>query len=307
MRDIIATFTLGLAAIGTFLGTSAMAEDTTPAEATSVSVQAQEVGIFVFDDWPGPALTIHFVEPEAAGEDAPIVIVMHGVERNADVYRDNWVDLAQTYGLRVYAPEFDAERFPKSTRYNLGSIGTRHVSSFDSIEPLFDAILARGASNQETFVLFGHSAGAQFVHRYALLRRSPRLGLAIAANAGWYTMPDEKAVWPYGLGRLKKDDWSFSDWFAAPLLIMLGDKDNDPAYPNLRRTKEAAEQGPHRLARGISFVRAAKKKADSLGLALSWSLKVVPDVAHDNRGMALAAAPIIVRMFAAPETDPSER
>jgi poly(3-hydroxybutyrate) depolymerase len=264
-------------------------------------------GTFTFNAWDGPALTIHYVEPSTPNTDAPIVIVMHGVQRNADEYRDNWIDLAATYNLRVYAPEFDADRFPGAERYNLGGISTRHVSSFDAIEPLFDAILARSPTKQQKFVLFGHSAGAQFVHRYTLFRRSPRLGLAISANAGWYTMPDERSGWPYGTAGLKRDTWRFEDWFASPLLIMLGDQDNDPADPNLRRNKETMAQGPHRYARGIAFVRAAKKKADALGLALAWSFKVVPGVAHDNRGMAEAAAPIIVRMFAAPETDPSER
>ena len=45
--------------------------------------------------------------------------------------------------------------------------------------------------------MFGHSAGAQFTHRYMLLSKDKRISNAVVANAGWYTFINN-AKFPYG-------------------------------------------------------------------------------------------------------------
>lgn len=250
-------------------------------------------GRFVFSQWDGPALNVYFVEPVGeARVDAPVVIVMHGVNRNADDYRDNWRDLARQYGFRVYAPEFSSEAFPGAAMYNLGGVGLDGPSAYSALEPLFDAILAR-AGSAGGYHLFGHSAGAQFVHRAVLFERLPRLERAYAANAGWYTLPDTGEPWPYGLARLPTAAPDVERWLAAPLVVMLGEADSDPQDPNLRRTPEALAQGSHRFARGAHFMRVAHDQAEEMGVPLGWVAFRVPGVAHDNAGMARAAAYLI--------------
>ena len=75
-----------------------------------------------------------------------------------------------------------------------------------------------------------------------------------------------------------------------PLVVLLGTADDDPAYPNLRRTPEAMAQGPHRVARGEYFFRSAAAAATAEGAELGWTLEKVEGVGHDNGGMAQAAA-----------------
>jgi poly(3-hydroxybutyrate) depolymerase len=248
---------------------------------------------YVFEDWPGPAVKVFYVEPEGLGPDAPIVIVMHGVKRNASEYRDNWVALAERHGLRVYVPQFSQEDFPGAEAYNLGSPNKSGIRSFDAIEPLFASIHNRLESSQSTYTIFGHSAGAQFVHRFACLADAPHLGLAISANAGWYTMPDRAEEWPYGLARVKSDLCSPESWLTKPVLVMLGDQDTDPNDVNLRRTPEAMRQGPHRFARGMNFLQSAKSEAERLAIPSLWKFEIVEGIGHDNLGMAQAAAPLI--------------
>ncbi len=252
---------------------------------------------FVFEDWPGPPLTVHHVEPESAAATSPVVIVMHGMGRNADEYRDAWRDAAQRHGLTVYAPEFDRRRFPGSQGYNLGGSAAPEASPFAAIEPLFDAIRARrGAQAPDRYVLFGHSAGSQFVHRYLLLRPAPRLDLAIAANAGWYTTPDASVAWPYGLaGRGDAARARLPAALQRPMIVLLGTADTDPAHASLRRTPEAMAQGPHRYARGLHFLERAGAAADAAGVPLGWRLETVPGVDHDFRRMSAAAAELVVR------------
>lgn len=260
---------------------------TLPDEAHPSAVQ------FKFSDWPGPTLDVYGVEPESADPDAPIILVMHGVRRNADEYRDNWIDLAESYGLRVYAPAFDAERFPGAVNYNLGGLGPDVPSAFDAIEPLYQFIRETRGGDQSGYFIFGHSAGAQFVHRFLCFGDTTNLKLAIAANAGWYTMPDYSYEWPYGLTNSPEQPCSLSEWFEKPLLLMLGDQDTDPQDQNLRRTPEAMAQGTHRLARGINFLETAREQAEESALPINWRFEIVEGVAHDNRGMAEAAAPIL--------------
>lgn len=261
---------------------------------------------FAFEAWEGVALNVYAVEPASATPDAPVVIVMHGTLRNAEEYRDNWIDLAEANGLRVYVPEFDAKRFPGPEGYNYGGLGEAGPGAFDAIEPLFEYIRDnRGNADAEAglaagqgYVLFGHSAGAQFVHRFICFADTPNLRLAIAANAGWYTMPEGEYGWPYSLEGAPTAPCEVADWFAKPLLVMLGDQDNDPEYYNLRKTEEAAAQGPHRLARGLNFLRMARDISETRGIPIVWRFEIVEGVGHDNLGMAQAALSLIVAQFA---------
>jgi hypothetical protein len=235
-------------------------------------------GQFTFSSWDGPALEVHYIEPaEDDMADAPIVIVMHGVRRNADDYARNWRELAKEYGFRIYAPEFSQRDFKGAELYNLGGIGTDHPSSYAA----------------DGYYLFGHSAGAQFVHRALLFEDLDHLKLAFSANAGWYTMPDETLDWPYGIKGTPADEDDLRAWLVKPMMILLGEEDTDPRDRNLRRSMEALKQGPHRFARGVTFINAAKAKADELGVPLIWRGGTVPGIAHDNAGMAIAAAPLI--------------
>jgi|AntAceMinimDraft_5_1070358.scaffolds.fasta_scaffold00730_14 poly(3-hydroxybutyrate) depolymerase len=261
--------------------------------AGSAHAQSVQIGQFEFSEWNGPPLNIFYAEANGLNVNAPIVIVMHGVDRNADDYRDNWIELARTFGFFVYAPEFDKARFPKSANYNLGGLTKSSGRAFDAMEPLFDAIKARRGATQTGYYLFGHSAGGQFVHRYVFFGKPKRMKLALAANSGWYTLPTRAAKWPYGLAGLKRSLYDVDALLKAPLTILLGDQDIDPYAENLRHTPEADAQGMNRYDRGIYFLKRSNTIAEQRQIRSAWSYHVVPGVAHDNAAMAVAAAALV--------------
>ncbi len=49
---------------------------------------------FKFNSWDGPEIRVFVTHPDGLAPERPVVFVMHGVQRNADEYRDQWHELA---------------------------------------------------------------------------------------------------------------------------------------------------------------------------------------------------------------------
>jgi len=259
---------------------------------------------FIVSDWGGAPLPVWLLRPASAKADAPVMFVMHGVGRDADRYMAEWVDIAAAEGLVIVVPEFTTGSFRGTRGYNFGGIfdsegalKPREQWSYSAIDAIFDHVVAREKLSASTYVLFGHSAGAQFVHRFVLLGAGAKMSRAISANSGSYTWPLGPNLWPFGVSDLPAGLWQPRIALRAPLLLMQGTADNDPDYPSLPRQPEAMAQGPHRLARGQSFFAAGQQAAREAGARFGWSCVLVPDVGHDNGGMA----PYAVRLLRAPE------
>ena len=62
-----------------------------------------------------------FTYKPANYKDGPLIVVFHGVLRNADTYRDNAKKLADRHGALVVAPRFDEKQFP-SAKYQQGGL-----------------------------------------------------------------------------------------------------------------------------------------------------------------------------------------
>jgi len=254
-------------------------------------------GTFTFEGWAGPPLRVWYHRPEVMRADTPVLFVMHGVNRDADRYRDQWSALARQHGVVLVVPEFDGPRFPGGAAYNLGnvfdqagSMVSREHWSFSAIEPLFDRVRELTGTRVDAYDLYGHSAGAQFVHRYLMYVPEARIRRAISANAGWYTMPEADTAYPYGLRGSEVTDAGLRQALQRPMAILLGTSDTDTQHPSLRRTPEAMAQGPHRFARGESYYAAGRQAASEEGVPFGWVLQPVGGVMHDNGGMAPAAA-----------------
>ena len=252
-------------------------------------------------DWGGPAIRVYASRPAGLAADRPVVFVMHGVNRNADDYRDQWHELAMKHDFLLIVPEFSQEKFPGSNGYNLGYLEDsegnprpRHAWSYSAIEPLFDDARRRFRMKTARYALYGHSAGSQFVHRFIFHVPSARVSQIVSANAGWYMMPDYQVAYPYGLAGSVITPEMLSRALSLPVTILLGELDNDPDHPNLRRAPEAMAQGAFRLARGQEFFRQAAAYAERAGVPFKWKLEIVPGADHNNALMAPAAVPFLL-------------
>ncbi len=256
---------------------------------------------YVFDAWDGPPMRVYASRPAGLPGDRPVVFVMHGVNRNADDYRDQWHELAMEHEFLLLVPEFSEENFPGSDGYNLGYLTDetgrprpRESWSYSAIEPIFDDARRRFGMGTGRYALYGHSAGSQFVHRYTFHVPEARVSQIVSANAGWYMMPDYQVGYPYGLGGSVVTPEMLEHAMGLPVTILLGEEDTDTDHRNLRRTPEAMAQGPHRLARGRAFYAAAREWAGQAGVPFSWRLEYVPGADHNNVKMAPAAVPFLL-------------
>jgi dienelactone hydrolase len=242
-----------------------------------------------------------FYVPTPDASRVPILIVLHGVRRNPGQYLEPWLSFASANGYAVIAPHFSRNDFPGSSAYNQGDLFSsdgqlrpRERWAFHVIEDLFDTVRDWIGSNVPRYALYGHSAGAQFIHRMLMLCPESRASIAIAANAGWYTMPTFDLEYPYGLNGLSLAGEHLRRALEARLVLLLGEKDSDPNDPTLRKSDLALEQGAHRFERGLGFYQTAVEAASKWGVSLGWKEQRVPGVGHDQEAMAVIASSILV-------------
>lgn len=254
-------------------------------------------GVITFRDGRGHAdreLVVHTYRPARCDARCPLQFVLHGVSRNAAGYRDYWAEAAEQHGFVVVSPLFTREVWGGAAAYNRGGVDVtddRSRWAFAAIEHLFDEI----ADGRKDYRLFGHSAGAQFVHRFLYFMPNNRASVAIAANAGWYTIPEWRKdrvafPWPHSLAQAKVGEKEARRALGQRLVVMLGDADTDPNAQDLDRTPGSLAQGANRLDRGRYFHRVSSALARDIDADFRWDVVIVPGVAHSGRLMAKAAA-----------------
>ena len=246
-------------------------------------------------------IKVWYFVPEDAPKDTPIVFIMHGVGRNGDVYRNQWVNLARENNWLIIAPNFTNEDWPGSRYYNVGNLfdgsggyqgnlNPEEAWTFSSIEAIFDQVVSEIDGNQETYAIYGHSAGSQFVHRMVTLKSEPlRIRKIIAANAGWYTFLDPDKAYPFGIRNLNLSEDQIDKALGLDMVVLLGEADV-LVDEDLNTSPEAMAQGPYRFARGQNYYNFHKDLAARRGVPFNWQLSTVPGAGHSNRSMAPAAA-----------------
>lgn len=260
-------------------------------------------GVKIFDGMPEKRMRVFYHRPVSFEPDGLVLIVLHGVGRNAEGYRDSWRNLSDRHGFLLIAPEFSKDNFPGGRRYARGNmrlesgvLNPAEEWSFNAVEKLFDDVRSWSGGTRNKYLLFGHSAGGQFVHRMITFLPNSRIERAVAANAGWYAMPDENEDFPYGLRGSGITDAQLSTAFAHNLSVMLGDADADPDSENLNRGDGAMKQGEHRLARGLNYFDAARLKASKMNVPFAWQLEVVPGAGHSTNDVKAAAVQVLLQV-----------
>jgi pimeloyl-ACP methyl ester carboxylesterase len=241
------------------------------------------------------AITVFTYKPRSY-TNGPLLVVFHGMLRNADFYCSNAAPLAERFNMLVAAPCFDTNYFSRD-EYNLGGVirhgivQPRETWTYQHIVETINTVRQRENNPALPYYLIGHSAGGQFAMRYAAIM-PPGAQRIVAANPGSDLFPRRDWEFGYGFGGLSpelSDDAALQRYLAAPLTLYLGQADTDPQHPELDRTADAEREGRYRLERGRACFAFAQKLAKSHGWQFNWRKVEVAGIAHD--GQAMLAAP----------------
>lgn len=204
-----------------------------------------------------------------------VTFVQHGISNNADGYAKYAEDSAKLHGEKagewgVIALEFEGASSRESDNphwraedWKFGHLSPEsatgpRISSFTVVDE-FVKVLAQNAGSLEEVTFSGHSAGGQFVSRYAAGGDFSPLETAgveynfVAANPSSWLEFNEAVDYPYGTGDLnnymaKRGVDGLEDQFSKlDFTIFAGTKDTGTA--DLDMSSAAMRQGDNRLER----------------------------------------------------------
>lgn len=246
-------------------------------------------GKITVDTCRGKLTVFTYKPPEY--RDGPLIVVCHGVLRNAEEYRDHARDMAKRFGAIVAAPlfpdpPFSIEHYQKGGLVVGGKPQPLETCTWFAIPDIVKAIRRREARPDMPHYFIGHSGGGQFLIRLAGYLKSD-VERIVVANPGTYLRPTREMPFPFGFGGLS-DELSNDDvlkrYLAQPITVYLGAKDTE-RDEHLDVTEWAERQGPTRYERGQNAFREAEELAKKKGWPFHWRLVVAPDVGHDHQRM----------------------
>ena len=220
--------------------------------------------------------------PARAGRGAPILVTVHGISRNVEEHAGLFAPYAEEHDVVLVAPFFPEERNEGYQRLGKGRSGRRADLTLDAI--VEEVARATGADGRR-FRLFGFSGGAQFAHRYVLAHPERIIGAAIGA-AGWYTFPDARTAYPYGLGPSSERTGLRFDparFLRVPVTVFVGQQDIKGGESLRRNPQVDRQQGTTRLERARRWVAAMNRAARSRGLPPPASCQEVAGIEHSFR------------------------
>ena len=260
------------------------------------------------------------------------IVVIHGTDGNADGYFRTMVRSAamadKATDTLVIAPRFIEEGdrdkpgpgeffWNHGADWRAGDLSSRdtppRVSSFDLMNRLLEKLADRAIfPNLAAIVIAGHSAGGQFVQRYAIgqpenpVLAGMRLRYIVAnpssylyldgrrpdpAKPGAFTIPSSSACqankFKYGFEqpnsyfKPQSVDDMITRYRSRKVIYLLGEADTNPNAAGLSQTCAAKAQGSSRLARGKNFMASM----DALYQPHAHRLVTVPFVGHSSMGM----------------------
>lgn len=253
-------------------------------------------------------IIVHTYKPQNFTTESSINIVLPGAGRNGNDYRDAWIEKSNQYNVLVLSLEYSEQNYPGVSDYNLArmisdvklneertAVESFKISEnsdewiFNDFDRIFNLVKEELNLNTNTYDMFGHSAGGQILHRYAIFKSENKANKILASNSGWYTVPTDTEGFPTGLKQSVKSEKDID--FNTKLVLFLGEKDDaNETRGDLRRSPEVDKQGLHRLERGTYFYNESKNVALELNAEFNWKLEIIPNIGHDYREMSKAAA-----------------
>ena len=267
------------------------------------------------------SIYVFYHKPSNFTSNSKILLVIPGAGRNGDDYRDSWIETSEKHSVLIISPSYPEKNYNYGD-YHLGGVvkdlnlskgvsfkkGTNQVLIdedivefnvnmnmdhwiFNDFDRIFGLVKKATQSRQKKYDAFGHSAGGQILHRFALFHPDSKADRILASNAGTFTLPDYNTDFPFGMKNVGVAEKGLKKSFRKNLVLFLGELDNDSeTRGRMLRSETADKQGTNRLDRGKHFYKISKETASKSKMKFKWNLEIIPNVGHDQRKMAEAAA-----------------
>jgi pimeloyl-ACP methyl ester carboxylesterase len=259
---------------------------------------ATEIKQTTYAYWDKPDVEIFYITPKKIDKDTQLLFIIHGNSRNAEDYISAWIPYISNKNIIVVAPQFNKNSFRYffllESATSSGKINNNPDNYINnSISSFFNFFQSKFSLSTNKYKMFGHSAGAQFTHRYMLLSNDRRISNAVIANAGWYTFLNGNNF-PYGIKNSPIDISSdHIKWFMSnKTSLLIGN--NDINLKSVNSSKGAQRQGITRVDRAESYFNSLINISDNNNIPFRWSYKVVDKADHDYLKMTPVAAKILL-------------
>ncbi len=218
--------------------------------------------------------------PNSSTVNSHVLVSVHGL------YDKSWykqaemlVPLCERQGFVLLAPFFNDHQYPDYQR--LGRKGRGNRADLFLHLCLQELNTFTGA-NTAQLRFFGHSGGAQFVHRY-LMAYPHRVEFAIVSAAGWYTFPDPALKFPYGIratASLPSVIFNPEAYLKVPIIVLVGTDDTKQSKDLRNMDRINKQQGFTRIDRARNWVAAMQAQARAYGISSQVSILELAETGH---------------------------
>ncbi len=239
--------------------------------------------------------------PRTLKEPVKILVVVHGTPGKdetalevAENFLIGFIPAAKRRGVILLAPAFDQRNFGGLAGPGGGYRGLfgRKIRADEFLNEILARYMTSYPGYDGTIYLYGHSAGGQFVSRYAVMHAG-KLNAAVISAAGSHAFPNPKVPWADGMQPLRRTmAWDAdakpklvdirpdpNGWLEAsqlPITVLVGGGDET------RMSQSRTQKGTDMVTRATCWVAEMNALAESEGKVGTVRLVVVPGVGHDS-------------------------
>ena len=214
--------------------------------------------------------------PTGASIHSPLLVVILGASRHWKEQAATFIPGCERLGITLIAPSMSG-----SVRTVYRSIGRQQNRADLFLHECLREVSLHTSIDVTRFRIFGHSSGAQFVHRY-VMAHPHRVESAVIACALWYTFPDTSRKFPFGIRSTKRlPDIVFNPEQYLQTRMILFDGTSDIEQEVFRYSEQiTAQQGKNRLERARRWVAAMNAQAKAHAMKSMIELIEIEGVGH---------------------------
>jgi len=248
--------------------------------------------------WDKPDVEILYALPKEINENTKVLFIIHGASRDVEKYLDQWIEEHQDKNVILVAPHFTKENYPYFATLGMATSSGRIIKNQsnhlrDSVSSFYNYFQSKYNLKTNSYLIFGFSAGSQFVHRYLMYGEDMRAEKVVLGSAGWYTFLNNEPF-PYGIRNMPLERERFEWFLSRKVLFVLGVEDNDTNHKTLNLSRGARKQGDHRYERGKNYFDDLIDFGEKNNIPFRWRYKSVTGLNHNTEAMSQEAIPYLL-------------